>query len=477
MLSLTALACGEPSARVLVAWVSADRGTEVNHVQIYDDGRRYVVPWATNIPGSRTEQLRLDVDDRGRGIALSGPGETLYQSLRDRRLGITSEGRSEFQPEVAFTRNADAVVRSFKPDAFGTAIVILPTTSEFAMTQFELRPPAPVSPESAWTMMSAANAPVFFWIEQGMSPSRAEGVVQAVGYPSALGEVLPVSEPVILATGVLHGRGLVGSERPARISGDKWCAGRTCASPSGRVLSTMMPDEPCTLRVWSWVGARDVDVNVQAERLVLPRSCRESDDPWLVAQIADDVFVLDDDDRVYVADVTAGSMQAVPKLDGDGFTEMMVRDRGRVVLLVTTTGQVVRVDGSGPRLLATEQTYCSSRDTLNASPSGNWVVQSCGQGSFADAFSPVPEVGSVVRVSSLGLERYFGIPMRTLGIDDEGNVLLHSYRGTDTHRVPRSLFVLTGDGQLAKVDSLDPTPTPVIVSSETTGHFASSTID
>jgi hypothetical protein len=135
------------------------------------------------------------------------------------------------------------------------------------------------------------------------------------------------------------------------------------------------------------------------------------------------------------------------------------------------------VDASGSRLLATEQTFCSLRDGLTASPSGNWVVQTCGHGSLVDAFAPVATTGSIVRVSSLGLERFFGVSMRVLGIDDEGNVLLYSYKTSDAQGSPRSLFVLTGDGQLARVDTLDPTPAAVVLSDGVLGRFAASAID
>jgi hypothetical protein len=472
--ALGLVACGEPTARVLAAWVTADVGVEVHHAQIYDDGRRYALPWAPNIPGTSPEKLHLAMDDRGRGVALSGQSRTVYRSLRDRRIGILTEG--EFQGEVAFTRNADAIFRFFEPDAIGTVLALLPTASRFSMTPVDLRSPTPGSTTSVWSILSASDAPVMFWVEQSDSPLRADGVVQAIAYPSSLGETLPVSEPIVLATGTLRGRAIIEAAHPARIAGDDWCTGRTCVSPSGRVLSTMAPDEPCVLRLWTWTDAPDAQTLVEAERVPLPDGCRPEDDPWLVAQIADDVFVLDDDDRIYVADLGANTMHAVPKL-GDGFGDMLVRDSGRVVLFVTLSGQVVQVDASGPRLLATEQTFCSARDGLTASPSGNWVVQTCGHGSLVDTFAPVATSGSIVRVSALGLERFFGVSMRVLGIDDEGNVLLYSYKTSDAQGTPRSLFVLTGDGQLARVDTLDPTPAPVVLSHGVPGRFAASAVD
>jgi hypothetical protein len=466
-------ACGEPSAGVLAAWINVDAGVEEHQLQVYDDGRRYSIPWAPAVPGSGTQLLQLGVDPRGRGVALSGPRSTVYQSLRDGRRGVLGEG--DYEGDFFFARNADALGRFFRADVQGRPLAFLPFTSTSGMIPAELRSPTPAFGLTHWAILTASNAPVLFWLEQEDAPLRTHGVVRAVAYPSALGETLSVAEPTVLANGVLEGRSIVDAASPARISDGAWCPGRTCVSPSGRVLSTMMPDEPCVLRLWSWLDA-DADTPVAPERVPLPAACRPHDDPWLVAQIADDVFVLDDDDRIYVADLGADTMQAVPKL-GDGFVDMLVRDSGRVALFVSLSGQVVHVDASGARLLATEQTFCSLRDGLAASPSGNWVVQTCGHGSPIDLFTPVPTSGSIVRVSTLGLERYFGVTMRVLGIDDEGNVLLYSYKISDAQGLPRSLFVLTGDGQLARVDTLDDKPAAVMLYGGVLGRFAAAAID
>lgn len=466
--------CGEPSARVLAAWISADEGVEVQQVELYDDGRRYAVPWAPAVPGSGTQLLQVGVDNRGRGVALSGPRGTIYQSVRDGRRASLDDG--DYAGAFSFARNADALLRFYEGDGQTRELALAPSASRLGAAHSTVAAPIASELDSVWVTITASDAPVMFWVEQAESPQHSVGVVQALAYPSEVGEALPVSEPTVLAYGRLEGRAIVDGGYPARVTGNEWCTGRTCASPSGRVLSTMMPDEPCVLALWTWAETPSPLVPVESERTPLPGGCPVENDPFLVAQIADDVFVLDDDDRVYVADLSADTMQAVPKL-GDGLATMMVRDRGRVVLLVTLGGQIVHVDASGPRLLATEQTFCSLRDGLLASPSGNWVVQTCGQGSLIDVYSPIPHVGTVVRVSSLGLERFFGIPMRPLGIDDEGNVLLYSYRSGDAQGAPRGLFVLTGDDHLARVDPLVPTPAPIAISPTTFGRFSSSAIE
>ena len=430
-------------------------------MQIYDAGRRYAVPWAPAQPGSSPEYVQIGIDDRGRGVAVSGRDSTAYQSLRDARH--VSLSKAEYaEGGFFFSRNADAVLRFFKPDALGPSLAFLPTASSSVFREFELRAPASLWTDSQWAIVTAANAPILFWIEQRESPVRVDGVVQAVAYPSDLGDTLSVSEPVVLATGVLEGRQIADGSRSTRVSNSAWCTGRVCASPSGRVLSTMEPDTHCVLRTWSWVGSQaDAEQEVVSQLVPLPEGCRWDDDPWLIAQIDDDVFVLDDDERIYVVDLRTDATQAVPKL-GDGLGTVLVRDRGRVVLYVAQNGQVVYADASGPRLLSTEQTFCIQRDGVVASPSGNWVVQTCGHGGAFDLAAPISRTGTVVRVSALGVETFAGVQMRALAVDDEGNVLLYSYKNDGG--TPRTLFVLSGDGQLARVDGLDPTPAPVVVS-------------
>jgi hypothetical protein len=69
---------------------------------------------------------------------------------------------------------------------------------------------------------------------------------------------------------------------------------------------------------------------------------------------------------------------------------------------------------------------------------------------------PDDEVRTVVRISGLGMETFDGISMRALAIDDGGNALMYSFSAPDNEHAPRGLFVLAGDGNLARVDTLEP---------------------
>jgi hypothetical protein len=105
------------------------------------------------------------------------------------------------------------------------------------------------------------------------------------------------------------------------------------------------------------------------------------------------------------------------------------------------------------------QSTCVLRDGFAVSPGGAWVVQSCnGQNGGPDGLD-----GQIQRISVLGSEIYAGLPMRPIAVDDEGNALLYSIASDDDDGVPRGLFVLTGDGQLTRVDELEPFPGQVLV--------------
>jgi hypothetical protein len=207
---------------------------------------------------------------------------------------------------------------------------------------------------------------------------------------------------------------------------------------------------------WSWHDAPDRQ-NVEAATVALDEGCTLQSDPHLFAQIEDDVVLLDDEQRIYVADLTTGHVSAGPKI-WDAPLPMAqslgvrLADRGHAVVFVSFDARVVRADASGVRIINAEAAPCPTAVSAIASPSGNWVLATCnGDGTFVPA-----QEGAVYRVSSLGLEIYGGITLAPLSIDDAGNALLYSFDPDDGE--PRGLFVLTADGEVARVDDLEPEP-------------------
>jgi hypothetical protein len=140
-------------------------------------------------------------------------------------------------------------------------------------------------------------------------------------------------------------------------------------------------------------------------------------------------------------------------------------EQGRALILSSGSGPVYRADLDELRAISLETTMCANPRESVVSPNGRWVAWTCTE--LGPDFTA--QSGAVVRVSTFGLERYVGVPMTTLAIDDDGDVLLYSfvssYDGLEvvgSSSVPQTLFVLSGDGTLTRVDELEPGPAPVL---------------
>ncbi|HET6584350.1 MAG TPA: hypothetical protein VFG69_12900, partial [Nannocystaceae bacterium] len=220
------------------------------------------------------------------------------------------------------------------------------------------------------------------------------------------------------------------------------------------------PDpQPCTLVRWRWDGPREPDTPPIVETLPLSADCPAFEDPWLIGALAPDLVVLDDDDDIHLTDLTTDAWVSMPKL-GSAVPLMYAVDQGRAMLFVADNGAVSRADDTGVRIVSAEHTACSRITDPRVSPSGNWVVMTCldDTSSLPFDFAPVGDFGSIVRVSAAGLERFDGIPMIPLAVDDDGNALFYSFDRDDDDRSPRGLFVLDASGEVVRVDDLEPTP-------------------
>ncbi|MCA9695897.1 MAG: hypothetical protein KC431_00110, partial [Myxococcales bacterium] len=149
---------------------------------------------------------------------------------------------------------------------------------------------------------------------------------------------------------------------------------------------------------------------------------------------------------------------------------------GEAVVLLSASGAFYRADGEGVGAVSLETTACIVTGSPVISPRGDWAAWTCIDTTAADAAF----TGAVVRVSAAeGLERFSGVPMTVLAIDDDGDLLLHSVQttysdqldGIESQDLPRSLFVLSGRGVLTRIDDLEPAPTPVLAGSSELGAF------
>lgn len=467
---LGAAACGEPAAEVVVVWVDGIADDDGNRrLRIYDAGERDVASIVPDIPGSGIDLLQVGVDGRERGFVVSATDETVwFQRGSGRRVTLSAAavGRRELvAPAFSFTDSGDALLRVLEVDPALPPVWLLAPLSGPAPRVHVLSPPDQSSLGRRWVLAHAADAPVLVMAEARASGSGVDGQLLAVAYPSDEGQGPVVDDLRALGRGMVHGEG-GSADDPSYLGG---CPEGLCMSPSGRVAWTRAADGECELVRWSWVDA------ATAEAVTPPRTfaaaCPGGDEAQLVAALDDDLVVLDDRLRLYLVDL--GEVVAAAEDAGDeaapvapavpvvtslpkpsGITQPHLVARGRVLVASAQTGEVARIDADGVRVVSGVQSTCVLVDGLAVSPGGAWVVQSCnGQNGAPSGFD-----GTIQRISVLGSELFTGLPMRPIAIDDEGNALLYSIASNDDDGVPRGLFVLTGDGQLTRVDELEPAP-------------------
>jgi hypothetical protein len=471
---LAPLGCAEPSIDALVVWVDSEVDQDGSRrLRVYEAGERTDAIFRPLIPGSDVDLLQLGVDGRGGGFVVSGRRRTSYFELgegggRHGQLDasvagppVAGEPTASFVRDFTLTRNDDAVLREIVPSTDVRRFGLLPVAGSRAMRPVLLREPGPAPDGWRWALHSASDAPVLVFTQVTGSPLHPDGEVVVVGYPGAQWPGEQLSDVVELSRGRLTGRAIDDAAGLGRLSGEH-CPNRVCVSPSGRVVYTMALS-PCAVLRWDWTQAAPGAAAPPQTRIEIPAdACVAAADPFLVAVLDDDTVVLDDDARIYTYQVPGpgrpGVARSVPKI-GEGLQRFVRRERGATYVYLSPAGEMIRVDRTGPRIVSTERSACTVDDGFAVSPDGAWAVLACGVVTDATGIGG----GDVVRISSLGLEQYFGISMLPLAIDDDGAALLYSYDRDESpeDRVPRGLFVLDGDGQLSRVDELEPAPASV----------------
>ncbi len=447
--------CVEPTVDTVVAWVESVDDGSGRDVQIYERGRRYAVRLEPDEAGSELGNYGLAVDPRGSGVAQAGGRRLSYTGLTDTRQPVLTNalfGGAQPSSSFAFTRNGDGLLRA----PGGTTAVryaFMPTSSSSAGVESLLEPPDGVG-TGQFELISATGAPVFVWAEYQGSPSRASGRIAAYAYPSDVNpSALRVDDVTELGTGQLY------SGPPPLVSDlqitDFWCPHRTCVAPDGRGVIAPAAGR-CRFLSWQWADEAGPNGDVPPREIVIEEGCPADPRtiPSLFAAIDVDLAVLDDGDRVYLADLSARRMTSAPKLWENAGSVRFGED-GRTAVLVSDDSRMVRIDADGPRVISGDAIPCAGPPSnARISPSGLWMARVClGDGTFA----PV-EQALIIRVSPLGAETFISVPMEVLGVDDGGNVLLYSRSESGE---PRGLFVLDDDGGVTRIDALEPEPDDV----------------
>lgn len=467
-----------PSVDAVVAWIDADADAQGRRpIRLYDRGELRSARLDPIIADSDTTQIDLAVSPTGRGFAVSSTkGGTVWVDLvsgQRGRIGLGPWG--ELGSALGFARSGMAIVRTL---AAGPAAgdVLLPIGGATPTPLMLTPPPATSTDGSAWVVRPASDAPVVFVAERVGADGVVGGTIAAYAFPGPhhLGDVHDLVE---LGRSTMHVRPGVddpGDDAHAHAL-TPWCDGGLCVTPDGdAALGTAF--DACTLLRWRWGRTGSDGASRPPLEVPLPAECDVIDEPRLLAALSDDLVVLQTGERHLLADLSARGWVELPRL-GVGSTDawMVPADRGRAMVFINAGAQVVRMDHHGISLVNGERNDCALHGPPVVSPDGNWVLMTCiGDPSGVITEFPTNELAAVVRVSALGLERYDGLPMAPLAIDDAGNALLYTFDPDDDDAKPRGMFVLEGDGRLTRIDDLEPTPAQLGVSGMLEVYFARS---
>lgn len=454
-----AAGCGGPPVHARAIWIDVreqDGGTRTLHV--YDRGELEQLPLL--LPEG-TPLLRAQLGPDGRGLLIRGTNrDATYVDLEDSRhlpLRLTPPP-NQSSDTVAYTSTGDALHWREAETLF-----VVPLTPGVDLQWSEvgdwLMPLEAPLPGPGWTL-SARRAPLLLSSQQA-----GFGQVVAHRYIDPLSgdaDLLELSRaPLQLAT-------------PRRIqscpiaAGD--CRSNWALSPDGET-ATFAPDNldpnkaDCRFMTWRW---RD---QVDPQCLALPDELDDTPDAvTLLAAIDRDLLVVHDRLRLHVWNTRTDEVESTSIIGLPPFAWREARD-GTAIIFISLSGPVVRVGRSGPEILSTTQTTCEpgpGNGGLEVSPDARWAAWGCRPPDDPDQTF---QQSAIVRVSAGGLDRFEGIPMVMLSIDDNGDALLYSSEtggGEDAEGVapelePLSLWTLSNDDVLRRTDQLEPTPEPILL--------------
>ncbi len=459
----------EPSVSARAVWLGpvGEGGSGSQTIHVFDQGQ--VRDLVVHV-GETEPILSLRLDRRGRGLLVrSGEQRAAWIDLHDdRRLPILLPPPNLVGvANVAFAEDGSALIwTDFDPATLVGSLSVLPVGPGLLLES---------SPTDGVRPLVRAVAPRW-WLSASAAPvaliAEAEGGrVGLWRWPSDPNDAMVLRE---LATATRSGLPSdVPPSGPRKCGFPSDCVVQVGLDPAGELA--MFADDSGV--DWQRFDVRAPD---QAGLLNFPSELDE-----LIASTEAGlglIHVLDRDHSLWLSsgllhwwDHRTDELRSLPVL-GDGPFHVVGIDRGRGVLFISMSGPVLRGDSEGLRPVSLVTTPCLPAGDPVVSADGGWVAWTC----FSEAISELSATqGVVVRVSALGLDRYAGVPMTPLAIDDQGHLLLFSGEsiandsldGVDAQDVPRNLFVLSREGVLTRVDELEPAPVAVFVDSSEFGAF------
>lgn len=457
-LSVALSGCGPEAVDARAIWVDDFGGPGQRRIHIYDRGDLDEI----EVLGASEAIERVRLDPRGRGVLVRTGDRGAWFDLDDgRRLPLQLPPSSlGGQPRLAFAEQALTWI-----DPGDGSVVVVPLAMGLPLARRADGTMQPLTRAigsglgagAAWTV-AASRAPVLFTGAQ--SGTRAS----FLRYPERAGQAL-----VIALEATAEGLTLPASARESR----------TCATNLGCYAQVSVDAEGERAIFADDIGGPWQQFEGRSPATAGPLELPEA---LADAQLGSGLRLLQVLDRASSIWIGAGQLYHYDRVEdfvdslplfASGPLTWFTVDDGRAVVLVSNTGPVYRADIDGLHIVNLETTTCVGADPPKVSPDGRWAAWTC-----VDADAEVTAgSGVVVRVSAAGLERFVGVPMATLAIDDHGDLLLYSVEsilndavdGVDVTTLPRNLFVLERGGVLTRIDDLEPAPTPVLLA---TGELA-----
>lgn len=472
-------ACESQSANVLAVWIDASVGEDgTRKIQLYETGERRSVELRPTVADSATDAIQMAVSPTGHGFAVSSlRGTTVWHDLaRGTRGSIGMGPWGDLAASFFWSRSGRALIRDIDDD-LDPGSVLLPIEVRDPQPLW-MPAPAPVHDGGIGQLRSASDAPVIYWFEAGLGSldtggDRVDGTVAAYRYPSD-DDRAPVDDIVEIGRSTMHTRWIDHGFYENRIGAapGPWCTQSVCVTPDGDA-AIGIGNTQCQLLRWHPTRKGESGDTRLPREIDLPSACLESGEPHLLAALDARHVLLDDESRLFLADLDLRTWQVIPKLAANTQNTMIPAQGGRVMNIVSPAGTVIRADVDGFTVVNAERISCGLDTIPISSPSGQWILATCTNvgGAIVEIDSVGPVIQTVVRISSLGIERYDGLAMRALAIDDAGGALMYSYNPDDSDGLPRGLFVLDGDGQLSRVDDLEPPPVLFRLGTEQRTYF------
>jgi hypothetical protein len=448
--------CGAEPVEARAIWVDEVGGEGRRRIHVYDRGEFQQF----EVLGESDPIEWVQLDPHGHGLLIRiGDRRGAWFDLDDgRRLPLLLPISSS----VSFAEDALIWIDH---EYLNDTLTVLPLASGLPLARAEDGTIEPLTRGSsfAWTV-AAAQAPIVFAANpDSVGGSPTDGRATLFRYPTRVGQPLALALEAE-AEGLMA---LPSNPIAKRQCGpDLECSSPISFEPEGE-LAIFSNSE---VGPWELFERRSPGL---AGPLELPPSLAEIDGLRLLQVLDRAVSIWIGAGQLHRYDRVRGTVESLPMF-GLQVVNWAAAERGRAVILNSSSGPVYRADLDGLRAVSLESTMCPGPGVPVVSPSGRFVAWTCTE---LDSVTPrppaMPTSNTVVRVSEFGLERYVGISMAVLAIDDDGDLLLYSvetsYDGLDLvgpTTVPRNLFVLSSTGVLTRIDELEPAPSPVLFGNE-----------